>query len=197
MASRRRRWFLLLLLIPPLFLFRARVFEWYGNLLVDAQPPVKSDAILVLAGDFGGDRMRHAARLLREGYAPYVLVSGPMPIYGVNEADLAIEMVRQEGYTNERFEPLYIRASSTLEEAKQVAPELQRRGIHSVLIVTSDYHTARAGRLFRKSLGGGIRVRMVAAPDAHFPRATWWKEREGLKTVFYESLKTISSAVEQ
>lgn len=197
MAPRWRRWLLIPFLLLPLFLLRAPILEWYGNLLVNSEAPVKSDAILVLAGDFGGDRIRHAAKLVREGYAPYALVSGPMPIYGVNEADLAISMARREGFSDERFEPLYLKASSTLEEARKLGPELERRGIRSLLIVTSDYHTARAGRLFRKVLGGSIHVRMVAAPDVHFPRANWWREREGLKTVFYESLKTISSAVEQ
>ena len=197
MASRRRRWLAALLLLLPIFLFRASLLQWYGNLLVDSAPPVKADAILVLAGDFGGDRIRHAATLVRQGYAPYALVSGPMPIYGVNEADLAIAMARREGFIDERLEPVYLKASSTLEESRKFAPELQRRGIHSILVVTSDYHTARAGRLFRRVLGGRTQVRMVATPDVHFPRASWWREREGLKTVFYESLKTISSAVEQ
>jgi uncharacterized SAM-binding protein YcdF (DUF218 family) len=186
-----------LLILLGLALFHAPLLIAYGDLLVDSQPPSKADAILVLAGDFGGDRIRMAGELLRKGFAPYALVSGPMPIYGVNEADLAIEMMKREGYADVDLRALYLKASSTREESRQVAAEMGRRQVRRLLIVTSDYHTARAGRLFRKAMGSSVEIHMVAAKDPHFPRESWWREREGLKTIFYESLKTVSSAVER
>jgi uncharacterized SAM-binding protein YcdF (DUF218 family) len=185
------------LLLLCVVLFHAPLLIAYGDLLVDAQAPSKADAILVLAGDFGGDRIRMAGNLLRSGFAPYALVSGPMPIYGVNEADLAIQMMKKEGYTDVDLRPLYLKASSTREESRQIAGAMNRLKVKRLLVVTSDYHTARAGRLFRKALGSQVDVQMVAAKDPHFPRESWWREREGLKTIFYESLKTISSAVER
>lgn len=191
----RRLCLILLGVLALVAVFHSPILIAYGDLLVNADPPARADAILVLAGDFSGDRIRYAGSLLRQGLAPYALISGPMPIYGVNEADLAISLMRRDGST-ERLEPLYIKASSTLEESKRIREELVRRHIHSVMIVTSDYHTARAGRIFRRVLGSAMQVRVVATSSEHFPRKSWWRERESLKTVFYESLKTISSAFE-
>ncbi|HYZ84386.1 MAG TPA: YdcF family protein [Bryobacteraceae bacterium] len=186
---------ILLILAVLLIAFHPFLLTRYGDLLVRAEAPIKSDAILVLAGDFSGSRIRHACRLLRDGWAPYALVSGPMPLYGVNEADLAIAMMRREGFDDVQLEPMKIQASSTRAESEQMANSIRSRGIRKLMIVTSDYHTARAGRIFRHALPE-IEIHMVAAKDAHFPRESWWREREGLKAVFYESVKTISSAVE-
>ena len=65
-------------------------------------------------------------------------------------------------------------------------------------MVTSDYHTARSARIYlatERALGGGPAMRVVAAPDRHFQIDSWWKSREGLKTVFMEWSKTVATAV--
>ena len=61
-----------------------------GAYLVQAVPPQKADAALVLAGDGWGNRILTAAQLARDGFFPKVLVSGPDGAYGNNECDLAI-----------------------------------------------------------------------------------------------------------
>ena len=67
------------------------------------------------------------------------------------------------------------------------------RGIHRLLIVTSNFHTHRSGVLFRKSLSPEIEIRMIAVPDPHFTPDGWWKDREGQKTFFFEWTKNIAS----
>ena len=47
------------------------------------------------------------------GYAPVVLVSGPTEMYGVNEADLAIQYATRTERPANYFEPVFIRALST------------------------------------------------------------------------------------
>jgi uncharacterized SAM-binding protein YcdF (DUF218 family) len=84
---------------------------------------------------------------------------------------------------------------STAEEAKVLEPELKRRNIQKILIVTSDFHTARAGRTFRNLFQDRIQVRMVAAPDLYFRADSWWRHREGQKTVLFEIQKTIAYGV--
>ena len=168
---------------------------WLGDVLVSAVPPVKADAALVLAGDPRGARIRHAAELVRAGYAPKVLVSGPMEWYGVNEADLAIQYAAANGYPKEWFEPIKLEALSTDEEARAIAPELARRGVRTLLLVTSDYHTARAGKIFRRTVPSGIEIHTVAAPDEYFTAHGWWHTREGRKTWFFESSKMIATMV--
>jgi uncharacterized SAM-binding protein YcdF (DUF218 family) len=61
-------------------------------------------------------------------------------------------------------------------------------------LVTSNYHTARAARLLRK-YAPGIDVLAVPASDPAFTPDGWWKTREGQKMFFYESVKTIATAL--
>ena len=75
---------------------------------------------------------------------------------------------------------------------------MRRRSIHSFLLVTSDYHTARARRLFlaaERDRGGGPDMRVVAAPDQFFNSGSWWRNREGRKTAFLEWIKTAAVAL--
>ena len=166
-----------------------------GDALVDSASPVNADAVLVLAGDAHGNRIRTAAELVRAGYAPKVLVSGPVEWYGINEADLAIRFAVANGYPREWFEPLKIHALSTDEEARAMVSELEKRGIRKLLIVTSNYHTARAGKIFRRTMPSGIELLTIAAPHKYFQPHAWWRTREGCKTWFYETCKTVAGWV--
>jgi uncharacterized SAM-binding protein YcdF (DUF218 family) len=165
---------------------------WLGDVLVASKPPEKADAVLVLAGDPRGSRIRTAAELVRAGFVPKVLVSGPVEWYGVNEAELAVQFAISSGYPREWFEPVIIRALSTDEEARAFVPELEKRGIRRLLIVTSDFHTARAHRVFRRNIPSSIELRMVGAPDKYFRAHGWWHTREGRKTWFFETTKTLT-----
>jgi uncharacterized SAM-binding protein YcdF (DUF218 family) len=177
------------------FMSRSIWLKAIGEVLVRDEAPVRADAMIVLAGDFRGDRVLKACELARQGYAPVIIVSGPTSFYGVNEADLAIRFATEHGCPAEVLKAFRFVAYSTSEEARKFQPELERREIHSVLVVTSNYHSARAGRTLERQFGNRIGVRMIAAPDKFFAADNWWKTREGQKTVFFEYSKTIASIV--
>ncbi|HXG34846.1 MAG TPA: YdcF family protein [Bryobacteraceae bacterium] len=162
-----------------------------GGFLVRADPPGRAELAVVLAGDWWGNRILKAGELVRRGYVPRALVSGPDGAYGYHECDLAIPFAVRRGFPEHWFVHLHHRGYSTREEAQAVLPELRRRGIRSVLIVTSDYHTRRAGAIYR-SLAPDLQIRVVAAPDAFFRADTWWQTRQGRKQWFYEALKTVT-----
>lgn len=182
-----------------LFFLLLAAHAWWlaglGHFLVKAEPPSKADAILVLAGDVHGLRVRKAAEIAQQGYAPRVLVSGPMQLYGVNEADLSIAFATAAGFPASLFVPLRCEALSTSDEAKCFGRELERRGVHRLLIVTSDYHTRRAGRTFYKYFPHSIDIHMVAAPDKYWRAESWWRYREARKITLIEWLKTVASTL--
>jgi len=196
----RPRWKLRLFLILFVLLVVTGPFLWMprlGAALIRDEGPAKADAAVVLAGDPYGQRITRAAELVRQGYTGKVIVSGPS-YYGIHECDAAIQYAVREGYPVEWFIALPNDALSTREEAQVVLDELQRRGMRSFLLVTSDYHTARAGRIYRSTMkkrGGGPDMRLVAAPDKWFRPDGWWKSREGLKIAFMEWSKTLATAV--
>ena len=186
-----RRWLIALAVLVIIALAHPYWLGAMGTFLVNAQTPEKSDAIVVLAGDSDGLRIFKGGELAREGLAPKVLVSGPRPIYGVSEAELAINDAVRHGFDRSLFEALDAPSASTEEEATVIVPLLRERGVKTVLVVTSDYHTGRAGRIWRR-IAKGMRVRMVAAPDTFFHAEDWWKTRNGRKTAFMEWVKTLS-----
>jgi uncharacterized SAM-binding protein YcdF (DUF218 family) len=79
-----------------------------------------------------------------------------------------------------------------VEEARYIVPELRRRGVHRFILVTSDYHTRRASKIYHQA-APDIPFCTVASPDADFNPDNWWHTREGRKTAFMEWLKTFAN----
>jgi uncharacterized SAM-binding protein YcdF (DUF218 family) len=193
---RRKFWIVFFSLLLLLAISAPLWLRWIGGALIHDDGPAKADIAVVLAGDQWGNRVLKAAELVRAGYVPAVLVSGP-PYFGEHECDAAIRFAVSHGYPREYFLPAPNEGLSTREEARALLADLRRRGVRSFLLVTSDYHTARSGRIYRVEearAGGGPSFRTVAAPDKFFTRETWWHSREGLKIVFFEWSKTIATA---
>lgn len=162
-----------------------------GGFLVRAEPPGRAEIAVVLAGDFKGGRVGMAGDLVRQAYVPKVLVSGQPFQYGLCECDLAIEFAARRGYPRDAFERFENRAYSTAEEAGAIGAELNRRGVKDALIVTSLYHTRRAGRIMARRTSG-FRFRMVASSEPFFTPERWWKTREGRKMFLLEAAKTLA-----
>jgi len=186
----------LLFLAAAVFLARDVWLTALGEALIHDDGAGKAEIAVVLAGDNWGYRLTKAAELAKQGYVPRVLVSGPAGFYDVNEADAAIHFAIGKGYPAEWFIPLYHTSRSTREEAVTVLDALKQRNIHSFLLVTSNYHSARARRIFlnaERQRGGGPELRVVASGDRDFSPANWWRNREGQKIGFMEWTKTLTS----
>ena len=167
--------------------------RWLGEYLTYTEPPCKADMIVVLAGDWWGNRAIKAGELVRAGWAPTVLISGAGAAYGINEGDLALQFLIGKGYPPEWFFNLPSPARSTEEEAHYVVRELRRRNVHRFILVTSDFHTRRAADVYRKA-ASDLPFCVVAAPDPDFSPDGWWHTREGRKTAFFEWCKTLAHA---
>ena len=173
-------------------IFHTAILGALGAYLVSASPPEKADIVVVLAGDSSGNRILKAAELVRAGYAPRVLVSGPAGTYGFYESDLAIPFAEKAGYPASYFLAFPNHSLSTRDEGEVILPELRRLGVHTFLLVTSDFHTHRAGGIYR-ALTTDPRCVVVAAPDQYFTPGGWWKNREARKTFLFEWMKTVAS----
>ena len=168
----------------------------FGQALVHNDGPAKADIAVVLAGDSYGHRILKAAELVREGYVPAVLVSGPAGAYGLNESDLEIPFAVRNGCPAEWFINFPNKSLSTRDEAADVLQELRRRNVKSFLLVTSDYHSARARRIYlaaERASGGGPEFRTVSSPDEFFQANSWWQNRQGQKIAFIEWSKTVAT----
>jgi uncharacterized SAM-binding protein YcdF (DUF218 family) len=188
---RRHLFFLALLLLAFLVLTAPLWLVWPGRFLVKAEAPVRADAALVLGGDYSGRRLLRAAQLARDGFVPLVLLSGADEFYGVQEGQLMHQFAIRSGLPENQYEVLDFRSGSTRQESELVLPELQKRGIRSILLVTSDFHTRRAGAMFRRQLEPAIRVHVVAAEDEWYRPHRWWENSESRERFVYEWIKTL------
>jgi uncharacterized SAM-binding protein YcdF (DUF218 family) len=186
-----RKWITAAVLIAGLVLAYPLWLRALGGYLVRSDQPVQSDIAVVLAGDYAGNRILRAAELVRQGFTKVVLVSGPEGMYGCNEAELAIPFAVRKGYPASWFEALPSNTHSTREEALVVALELRKRAVRRCLLVTSNYHTRRAGGIYR-SAAPGVEFRVVAAEDQFFRPDDWWRTRQGQKQFVLEWMKTIA-----
>jgi uncharacterized SAM-binding protein YcdF (DUF218 family) len=189
----RRRTLVLLLLLVPVAAFFSRS-AWLPSIalfLIRAEEPVQAEGAAVLAGDAYGQRVLRAAEVAKAGMVPVVYVSGTMPFYEHNEADLSIAMAIKHGYSPTLFEPVKTVADSTREEAANLLEYFRGKGIRKLLVVTSDFHTRRAGRIFR-SAARGEEIHMIAAKTENFDPQTWWTTRPARKIVFMEWMKTVA-----
>jgi uncharacterized SAM-binding protein YcdF (DUF218 family) len=171
---------------PALFL------PYVSAFLIKAGPPHQADMIVVLAGDPSGNRIMKAGELVRNGFAPKALVSGPDNQYGSTEDQLAIAFAERKGYPRSYFIGFPNHGRSTEQEAEVIVPELRKLQVHSIALVTGYIHTRRAGKAYRKRLGD-INLYVVAAPESEFTPDRWWEEREGRKAIFIEWAKTIAT----
>jgi uncharacterized SAM-binding protein YcdF (DUF218 family) len=175
------------------WLFSTRLLTLAGGFLVEDDGPRKADAVVVLGGDEFGSRIVKGAELAKAGYAPYVLVSGPESLLG-HDSDTTIEFARRKGFSTALFRamPLPPEANSTQSEAVYLGKYLKQNGVKTILLVTSNFHTRRAARLWRTE-NPWLDVAVEAAPDRFFTPETWWKSRPGKKTFLYEWLKTATT----
>lgn len=167
---------------------------WIGEFLVVSDPDCRGEVALVLGGDGGGWRLLKAASLVREGRAGKVLLNDPGGGYGNSATEAAMDFAERHGYEKALFVSLPLRAKSTKSEAAETAQELQKRGIHRFILVTSDFHTRRATRIFRRTLQAtDVAFCTVAASTPWLRADRWYATRTGREIVLTEWSKTMAN----
>lgn len=199
--ARHRRLILIAIVVVAIALWATHpaLLIALGESLMSYEQPEKADAALVLAGDASGGRILRGAELREQGFVPIVWVSGPAGMYGFTEDQLAIGFAERKGKPREWFHPAPSTANSTREEAEMLLPRLRDAGVRRLLLVTSDYHSRRAGHTFRDvaaRVAPGMRIHTVAAIDPVFDfRNTWWKSRPARKLLFFEWTKMVADGL--
>ena len=167
------------------------VLDATGQCLV-MDHPARADVIVVLAGDRNDRRFSRGLELLRNGYAPRMLVdaNSDMIFFGRTPALLEDQLIRSLDLNVDQVQVCPIQSDSTDEETRYVAQCLQDDQSSSVLLVTSDFHTRRALSIFKHRLPK-YRWLVAASRDDSVFNQKWWQRREWAKTAFTEWTKLI------
>ena len=186
MRNRRRLWLAgTLLLGVALALVAARAGQW---LVVDE--PRRSDVILVLAGETGR-RPERALQLLEQGYGRRVVIDVPAgaTIFTFSAIELAKKYVQSLPRASD-ISICPIVGLSTKDETHDAGKCLAGEPAASVLLVTSDFHSRRALKIFRHELPARSFSVAVAYDDTQFG-SRWWTHRQWAKTAVDEWLRLL------
>lgn len=132
-------------LMLALFCAWAAGFAWFVHAAHrPGEPAPRADGIVALTG--GADRVETALRLLAQGRAPRLLVSGVAP--GVELDALARRVHFTPDAPEERVTEDHVTlgraAIDTLGNAAETAAWARAHGMRSLLVVTAGYHMPRA-----------------------------------------------------
>jgi len=176
-----------------------------GKLLVREDQLAPADLIVVLMGS-GPDRVLEAVDLYKAGYCNKILmVENRRPGYELLESrnvsipedtDLNKSVGIQLGVPEKAFIILPGGAQSTQEEAEHIRGYLKANPkMDSIIVVSSRSHTARAARIFQRTLNRNNHnhITILARPSRYdtFNARAWWKSREDTEQVVYEYIKLV------
>ncbi|MFZ1695095.1 MAG: YdcF family protein [Flavobacteriales bacterium] len=202
--SRAVRWMwrigVLLAILLGCFLLRVQFLSALGNWLIAEDELQKADAIVVLGGA-PVERGPVGAQLLREGWAPLMICTGErvhdvLALHGIirSEAALSLDAAQLDSAWLRKVDLLQV-GTSTQEEAMAIRDFAIENSLSSIIVVTTEFHTRRAGKVFRKALGPDVQVIMRAAPGTDYVAERWWESEAGLIMVNNECMKTLYYAV--
>ena len=165
-------------------------------LIVKRQLP-RAEALVVMAGSTA-ERLPVAAQLYKEGAAPQILLTNDgifsawspekdRNLYSIewSEAELVQLQVPEQAIVK-----LTYSASGSIHDALNTRKEILARGIRSVIIVTSDYHTRRSLWTFERVLRNhpvavGIHPAASALRKSSVPGKFLELGRELIKYAYY------------
>jgi len=190
----------LLIFVALVYIAYPPVLTFIGEFIVLDDPPIKSDAVVVLnTGVELYPRLIQAAAIYREGFADKVVINGNRktetlrrlerkgfrdccPWYADSVRILVLLGVPGERVIRVSAEDAY----DTVTEAESVGKQIIRAGIQSVIITTSKYHTRRAGYIWKSMFQDRLKIRTVAARSDPYSASEWWKSGRQARWVLAE-----------
>ncbi len=177
------------------YLFREPVFRAIAKSLIKEDKIERADAIVVLSGN-SFDRGNKAAALFFHGFAPRIVCPGGNRAYEfeilnmqISEAEAAKINLARLGVPDSCI-VIMNAGTSTKEEADLIKQFATIKKYKKLILLTSLYHTRRAGYVFKKALKyTDIKLMVCGAKSSRFDELNWWKTEDGLIAMNNELLK--------
>jgi uncharacterized SAM-binding protein YcdF (DUF218 family) len=196
----------IVLLIAMPVLGVALLLRFGGYILISTEAPLAhADVAVMLAGRDSGEEARLAAAMtmLQERRVDYVMLSAGRTYF---LGEWFPDLIRR--YVEKKYEAELARkvtvcevnsdVDSTAEEAAALQNCLVARHAHSLIVVTSNYHTRRARMIWERTLahaGVPIAFSIVGISDGDFEPDRWWRKRRYAKIWFLEGTKLVWSSL--
>jgi len=182
-----KRWLaILLLIVIGIFLLHPLIFDRMGKYLIVKDKLEKADVIVVLAGDWNGERVKEGVKLFKQGYSRHLLMSGGPVVWHLTYADWMKKQAVESGVPRGAI-LLQDKSMSTIDDAQFSLPIIKKMGFKSAILVTSPQHTRRAGNVFKKVFSKeGIKIMVWPAEKSEFTPDRWWTRYEDRAFVVWE-----------
>ena len=195
-----RKIFLFILIVAFLAVIHGKLLTGIGSFLVVDDTPLEAEAAVIL--DTGVDiypRLIEAADLYREKRAEKVVINGnrktdilralensgyeaPCRWYAEKIGVLTFLGVGMDNIVAVSAE----NAFDTISEAEIVGETLINKGIKSVLITTSKFHSRRARHIWSRMYKGRLQVYVAPSRNDPFSPESWWKSGRQIRWVLSE-----------
>lgn len=190
---------LLLAVIVFLFLIREKILVQAGKALFKNMEIEKSDAIMVLRGDYTYRGILEVVRLFKMGYADNIIVSAALEDDYIRKLkDYFVEIptgqerlfsiLLQLGVPEEKiFMDKQAPGGGTEAELKRIENVMKERGYNKIIIITNWWHTKRtylmAREIFKKD---NLKFFVLSSKNNVSSFSNWWKHRYESLYVFEE-----------
>ncbi len=164
--------------------------------------PAHVDATVVLQGSVVAEKLRMdaAVHFLQQNTADHVLISVPQESYWGQSIPPIARAYLEKTYGSDiaariDFCETSEEVDSTAQEARVLVPCIEARHWHSVVVVTSNYHSRRAGIIWKRAIrvDPDLHLWISGVNDPAF-QASWWQQRKAAKTFVMESVKLFWTA---
>ncbi|MFC7377315.1 YdcF family protein [Brevundimonas sp. GCM10030266] len=174
---------LVLIWLIGLFVFAERVRGY-----TPADEPARADAIVALTGP-SAERVNAAIRLLEQDKGERVLISG------VNREVRRQELRALTPGSSRLFNccvDLGFEAEDTVGNAQEIAAWADAKGYESLIVVTSDYHMARALTEIRAA-APGVKLTAYAVETPSLDNSRWWRAAVTARRMTLEYMKYLAA----
>ena len=166
-----------------------------GNILDISQKPQKTDAIVVLGGDWFGYRVKKAFALYKEDFSQKkkIVVNGCQQIYlkeGVRVYRSEASYLLAHGIPAKNIDTPNV-CGNTMDEVEWIKRYMLEHKYRSLIIVTDPPHTRRV-RMLTKIAGyseNGIKAIFVGADVPWWNREKYYEDMQALRYVVFETIK--------
>lgn len=197
---RRLLLFIVLIAAVAVYFTGSTLLTPIGAYLIDEDPAVPADAIVVLAGSVP-DRILEGVTLYQDKLAPRIILSRGRENAAYAKLDaLGVKLPRVYDLNRSVAEQLGVPATaivevgggkdgSTLLEAQAMLSYVRAQGYKSILLVSSKSHTRRAAAIYRHLADGGVSVISRPSRFDRFQADGWWRDRTDIRRVLIEYQK--------
>jgi len=175
-----------------LIIFHTPLVWFIGDQLVVRHLPRHADAIVVFSGNgetsYRNDsyqrRALDAVHFYKQGYAPSIYLSSGKE-QDLMEVDIINLYLKEKGVAKSAIHILNRFPRSTSENVQMVTRQLRQDGVHSILFLTSPYHSRRALWTWRKQ-AADIAVWTPAVIDTPSATPQWTASIDHIRIITYE-----------